>query len=327
LTVARSLAACAATLLVSACAHVPPAPVELPTQIYPTEVSAARSELQSAYQRRRTLALKYENAGDLLNASRQWQVVLVIAPGDQEATSRLGNVQSALTKLAADEMSAAREALRRSDLDKAQRSLLRVLALDAYHDAAVNALREIDRQRAVRLAADRAARARAEEPGVARKRSNQRPRGEAVDYDIEQSLELLRAGDVKVALAELHRYVAANPRDGLARERIAGAVRGHAQQLERQGDGISAVGFYAEAIRLHPVAPKEWVAQLARMRSRLAGDEYEKGVRVIGRDLNAAIVHFESALRLSPDHIQAQLQLERARKMQKNLGEIPSRPR
>jgi tetratricopeptide (TPR) repeat protein len=325
LTVARFLAATAAALA-SGCAQLAPAPVVVPIESQPLEISMP-SDLQRAHERRRALALKHERNGDLVNASRQWQVVLLLEPGDEDARRRLTDLQNVIERSAAEEWTAAREALRRSETDKAQQSLLRVLALDANHDEAIAALREIERQRSVRRAADRAARARLDPLAALKRNAMRSPPGEAGDYDTEQSLELLRAGDATVALAELQRQVASNPRDRFARERIAGAVRSHAQQLEQQGDRIGAIAFYAEAIRLHGAAPKDWVVQLSRMRSRLAGEEYEKGVRVIGRDPNAAIAHFENALRASPDHTQAQLQLERARRMQKNLSEIPARPR
>jgi tetratricopeptide (TPR) repeat protein len=251
--------------------------------------------------------------------------VLLLRPDDAQARARLAALRRSIARLVAVERDAAREAQRRADIDQAQQSWLRVLSYDPSNDEAVTALREIERQRATRRAADRAARARMEEGTVA-SRSRTAKRGaptEAGEYDIEQSLELLRAGDAKAALPELRRYALANPRDRAGRERIASAVYAQAQQLQRQGADTAAVNMYAEAIKLHPAAPKDWSAQLVQLKLRLANQEYEKGVRQMTTDV-PAIAHFEP-LRL-PDHTQAQLRLERARKIQENLRTIGSKP-
>jgi tetratricopeptide (TPR) repeat protein len=283
-----------------------------------------------AAERHRALALKSEQAKDLVGAVRQWQIVLLLLPDDRQASARLASVRSSLANTVSEDLAAARDAQRRAELDQAQQLWLRVLAYDAYNEEAVTALRELDRLFATRRAAERAARARMEERQVAtRGRTAPRPaRTEAGEYDIEQSLELLRAGDAKVALPELRRYATANPRDKAGRERIAVAVHSQAQQLQRQGGDTAAVSLFTDAINLHPAPPRDWVTQLAQLKARLAGQEYEKGVRMMTTDVPAAITHFEAALRLVPDHTQAQLRLERARKMQENLRAIgPTRGR
>jgi tetratricopeptide (TPR) repeat protein len=196
-----------------------------------------------------------------------------------------------------------------------------VLAFDAHNEEAVTALRELDRQRELRRASERSARARlvAQANGS---RIPSRSTRDAREFDLEQSLELLRAGDTTGALPELRRYVAANRGDRAARARIASAVYAQAQRLEGQGSFEAAVGMYAEAIGMHAAAPREWSSQLGALKMRLAGAEYEKGVRLLATDVGAAIPHFEAALRFAPDHTQAQLQLQRARKIQQNLRSI-----
>lgn len=303
------------------CVSAPPAQAPAPLAEYPAPV---HPDVLRAVERHRAQASKFEDAGDRLGAGRHWQVVLLLRPGDPQAAVRLAALRRAMAETVNDQLLAAREARRRGDVDQAQLSLLRVLAYDPTNDEAVGALREIDRQRAMRRAAERAMRAKMEESAAAaRSRGTRRPAPtEAADYDLEQSLELLKAGDAKVAVAELRRYAMANPRDRAGRERIAAAMYAQARQLQRQGADAAAVEMHAEAIRLHPTPPREWTSQLAQLRARLASQEYEQGVRKMATDVPAAIAHFEAALRFAPDHTQAQLRLDRARRMQLNLRGI-----
>ena len=300
----------------------PPAPpVPRPPVI---EFPAVPTETDRAIARRRAAAQKLEQAHDLAGAATQWQIVLLLAPQDRQAAERLAAVRASIGKAVADELAIGRDALRRGEIEQAQHSLLRVVALDPYNKQAVDGLREIDRQRTMRQGAERAARVQAEQSMVAAKnRSARRPPSEASDYEIEQSLELLRAGDSAVALAEVRRYVVTNPRDRALRERIARALHLRAQELERQGSGTAAVEMYAEAIKTYgSPPPRDWPTQLSRLKARLAAEEYGKGVRMMSSDIAAAIRHFEAALRLVPNHTQAQLNLERAQKMQQKLRAI-----
>ena len=319
--VPRSFSAvCAAIAALAGCATRPIPSVPGTPQF---EVPAGPSEMDRAIERRRAAAQKLEQANDLGGAATQWRIVLLLAPEDRQAAERLAALQASIGKSVADELAVSRDALRRGDVEQAQHSFLRVLALDAGNKDAIDGLREIDRQRAMRRGAGLAARVQAEQAVVGtRNRSARGPSAEAGDYDVEQSLELLRAGDSVVALAEVRRYVAANPRDRALRERIAGALYSRARELERQGDGNAAVGMYEEAIKTHGSPPRDWSAQSSRLKARLAAEEYEKGVRMMSGDIDAAISHFEAALRLVPHHTQAQLQLDRAQKMQQKLRAI-----
>lgn len=314
---------CAAGAVVAAlagCVTTPPPPAAGAPVV---EAPISHLEVERAIERRRAMALKAEQDGDLVGAATQWRLVLLLAANDGQAAERLAALRASAAEVVKTELAAGRDALRRGDNERASQSLLRVLVFDADNRQAIDALRELDRQRAMRRAADRAVRAQMETSTVAAKSSGaRRPSTEAGDYEVEQSLELLRAGDSAVALAELRRYVSANPGDRVLRERIAGTLYSRAQELERQEGGGAAVAMYGEAVRIHSSPPQAWTVHLSQLKMRLAGQEYEKGVRLMTTNVAAAITHFEAALRLSPNHAQAQLQLQRARKMQQKLQSI-----
>lgn len=315
-------------LLVAGCASAPAPDVSSPrAPLVQTPIAGAvpDNDLERAIARRRARALKAEQQHDLADAARQWQIVLLLAPRDTQAGERLAAVNAASAQTIKDEMAAAREALRRGETDRAQRALLRVLALDGDHEEALAALREIDRKRELRQASERAERARAGAMTTAAPKPPTRATRDARDFDLEQSLELLRAGDANAALPELRRYVAANRADRAGRTRVASAVHAFAQRLEKQGAIDQAVATYGEAIGMSPSPVPEWSTELDALRMRLAAVEYEKGVRLVATDVGAAIVHFQTALRFAPGHTQAQLQLQRAQKIQQNLKGVPAK--
>ena len=60
-------------------------------------------------------------------------------------------------------------------------------------------------------------------------------------FDIEQALEMLRAGDASSGLRDLRAFVDANPGNRAARQRIGNAVADRARELEDQGAREQAV--------------------------------------------------------------------------------------
>lgn len=323
----RSRASLAVTFALMAslagCASAPSTPtatIDRPV----IEVPAAPKEVERAIERHRVSAQRFEQAHEPAKASTQWQIVALLAPNDRQASERLSAIRASVAKNVNEGLAAGRDALRKGQVEQAQESLLRVLAFEPNNEEAANGLREIDRQRAMRRGAERAARVRIDELMATDKNrtTTVRKPSEAGEFDVEQSLELLRAGNSAVAIPELRRYWAANKRDRAVRERIATAVHAHAQHLERQGASAAAVSMYAEAIGMRASPPREWTVQLAQLKNRLAQQEYEQGVRQMSTNLSAAIRHFEAALRYVPEHTQALLRLDSARKMQQNLRTI-----
>ena len=93
-------------------------------------------------------------------------------------------------------------------------ALLKVLALDPDNAEAKKALRDIDRQKLARIQGNRAARVSQAADGSANE-CGPRRLAEVADasesYDIDQRIEMFRAGDVEGGLKELHAFVDANP--------------------------------------------------------------------------------------------------------------------
>jgi tetratricopeptide (TPR) repeat protein len=223
-----------AVLVLASCAEVPPAPAPV------ARVAAQDEQLGRAIAEHRKLALQYQASGDLAAAAAQWQILTVLAPRDETFGRELRETRALIARRVGEHLAAGRSALKSGNADAAAQAMLSALALDPGNDEAAQALRDIDRRRASRIQAGRAARAGGSAmaaPASPRQGIRRAPASDASDtYALEQPLAMLAAGDTVGGLRDLHRYVAANPNDTSARQRIGNAVYDRGKELEADGD-------------------------------------------------------------------------------------------
>jgi tetratricopeptide (TPR) repeat protein len=156
--------------------------------------------------------------------------------------------------------------------------MLRVLALDPDHADAAQALREIERRRLARIAAGRAAKvneaAAAGMPnGASRAAPARQPAADATEaYNIDQPLEMFKAGDTAGGMRDLRNYVEANPNDKAGRNRIGTAVYERARELEAQGQREQALAMYEQAVSLRGEPGFGWASRIQSLKKAL-GDE------------------------------------------------------
>jgi tetratricopeptide (TPR) repeat protein len=316
----RWLTAAAAALLV-ACAQVPAPPTAAPAGAWPALSDTQRSQ---AIARHRELALQYGRAGDLPAAAAQWHVLTLLAPADDEFRRELAATRAAIGLGAKESLAAGTAALRAGDTERASQTMLRVLALDPGNAEAAKALRDLDRQKLARIQSDRAARIRQQEDANATRAPRSGSTAEGGDtYDLEQRLELLRAGDLNSGLRELRSFVDANPRDGAARQRIGAAVWDRGRELEAQGAREQALSIYEQAVALRGDAAPGWAASIQALRRALSDEYYEKGLREFRTDVALAVRDLETSVRYDPQNAKAAARLKEARAAQDKLRRIP----
>ena len=325
----------AASLLVAACGTTPVGPLDQ------GERAVRPQELAAIVERRRQNAVRLQQSGDLAGAAAEWQVLTLLDPRNDAFARELERMRAAIARVTSEQLQAGNAAMRRGDLDAAYDAMLRVLAVSQDNAEAANALREIERRRAVRIQSDRVARLRPEDYGVPGGRAaTARPpvvagtngganegRNDATRaYDFDQSMELFRAGDLKNGLAGFRRYVDANPGDRAARQEIGNAVYERAKALDGQGQTDQAIALYEQARTLSGTQSGPWDPRLAALRKKLAAEQYDQGMRVFRTDLAGAIGHFQAAVGYDPTNTAAQAKLQEAKILQDKLKRIDATP-
>ena len=304
-----------AVALLAACAQVPVAGDSSPDV---SRASTAGDATTQAIARHRQQAQQARDAGDLASAAIQWHIVVLLAPGEQMYRREQEAVNAALRQGVREQLQAGAAALKSGDSDRAMQTMLRVLALDPTNEDAAKALREIDRQRISRIQGDRAQKLRPVD--VAALKSGATETGSL--YDLEQPLEMLRAGDVNGGLRELKAYVDANPGNRAARQRIGTAVADRARDLNSKGSREQAYTLYEEAVALRGESTPEWTAQMQVLRKALSDEYYSSGERAYRTDVALAIKQWETSLRYDPQNLKASTRLRDARAAQEKLKNI-----
>jgi len=315
----RGCLACCGALLLAACAEAPVQPPPAAAAPGPT-----RQAVDAAIADHRQKAQRHGEAGDHAAAAREWQIVLLLAPGDNAVRAQLEAARSAIRQGVRDNLQAGNAALRGGDADRAMAAMLRVLALDPENAEAAKALRDIDRQRLSRIQAGRATRA-GQSSAAATGRAAPGPPAiaEAGDsYDIEQRIEMFGAGDLAGGLRELRAYVDANPRNDAARQRIAAVVYERSQEAEQKGAWEDALMLCEQAASLRGKPVPEWTARAQALRKTLSEQYFERGVQAYRTDVASAIRLLETSVRYDPGNRKAQAKLQEARAADEKLKRI-----
>ena len=289
------------------------------------DAGAAEDARAQAIVRHRQLAQKAREAGDLATAAVDWKIVVLLAPGEPSYRAEQDAVNAAIRQGVREQLQAGNAALKGGDNERATQAMLRVLALDPANEEAAKALRDIDRQRMARIQGDRAQKLRPVD--MAALKAGAPDAGAA--YDLEQPLEMLRAGDVNGGLRELKAYVDANPGNRAARQKIGNAVADRARELQGKGSREQAFTLYEQAVALRGESTPEWNREMQSLRKSLSDEYYSNGERAYRTDVALAIKQWETSLRYDPQNLKAANRLRDARAAQEKLkghraGEVTS---
>jgi tetratricopeptide (TPR) repeat protein len=311
----RSLVA--GIVLIAGCAQVPPAPAPRPAPA-PARPTAQQEQVRAMIARHQQLARKYQQAGDLAGAATQWHILTLLAPEDSGFQLELATVRKEIGRRVHGHLAAGNAALRSGDADRAADEMLRVLALDPGNAEAAKELREIERRRASRTQAARAAKAGGG-PGVTaaqRATAARTPATVASEaYDLEQPLETFTSGDTEGGLRELRKFVEDNPDDKAARNKIATTVYDRARELERAGSREEAVALYEQAVALRGEPKFGWASHIQSLKKALGNEYFDKGTRAYPTNVAQAIRDWETSLRYDPRNARAAARLKEARQV------------
>lgn len=297
-----------------------PPPVGAPAPSAPSVGGPVADEIA----RHRKLADTARQSGDLAAAATQWQILTLLAPDDDAFRRELATTRAAIAREVRDQLAGGSAAMSAGDLDRANLAMLHVLALDPTQQEAAKTLREIDRRRITRIQADRAAKVRGDDMAAVRGTPRtSSPAAESADgFDIEQAIEMFRAGDAAGGMRDMKSFVDANPGSRGVRQRIGTVVAERGRELENQGAREQALVLYEQASALRGDGNGAWVARIAPLKKALSQDYLDKGSRMFRTNTAQAITLFETSLRYDPTNAQASIKLREARAVREKLDKI-----
>ncbi len=311
----RDALALAGVVVLAACGTAPVA-TNAPLDMAPARSSAdpraqaIASQLQLAHQAKA--------AGDLAAAANHLHVVVLLAPDEPNYRGELDAVNAAIRQGVREQLQAGNAALKNGESERATHAMLRALALDPDNDDAAKALREIDRRHISRIQGDRAQKLRPVDIAGVKAGASEA----SAQYDLEQPLEMLRAGDVNGGLRELRAYVDANPGNRAARKKIGSAVAEQAHELQSKGSREAAYMLYEQAVALRGESTPDWTAQIQVLRKALSEEYYSNGERAYRTDVALAIKQWETSLKYDPQNLKASTRLRDAHAAQEKLQRI-----
>ena len=313
------------------CAEQPVAPTA-PGAAAPAPVvrpSPHDERVRQSIARHQQLAREYRQSGDLAAAAIQWQLVTLLAPGDSNARQELAATRAEIHRRVQESLTAGVAFARASDFEKAAEQYLKALALEPDNAEAAAQLRDIEKRRATRTQAGRAAQAAAASNGQRANVASTRPAATAPMMpapdivDAELPIELFKAGDTAGGLRDMKRYVEANPNDKAARNRMGTLVYDRGRDLEAQGQREQAYAMYEQALALRGEPGLGWNLRIGALRKTLADAYYEKGVQVAKSNIADAIKDWETSLRYDPQNAKASARLKEAKAVQERLDKPP----
>jgi tetratricopeptide (TPR) repeat protein len=317
--IARGSLPCCLLFLLAACAEIPTTP-----QPEAAKTSPADASIASAIAAHRQQAEHDASVGDLAGAAREWHILTLLAPGNAQFAARREATRTAIAQGVRENLQSGNAALRGGDADRASAAMLKVLALDPDNSEAMKALRDLDRQKLSRIQNNRAARA----TQAANAAANRPAPGSAAtadaseSYDIDQPIEMFRAGDVDGGLKELRAFVDANPDNQPARQRIASIVYERGREAEGKGAREQALMLYDQASTFRGKPLPEWTEQAQKLRKALSDEYYDKGIQAYRTDIASAIKLWETSLRYDPQNTKAAAKLAQARLADDKLKRI-----
>ena len=92
-----------------------------------------------------------------------------------------------------------------------------------------------------------------------------------------------------------------------------------ARQLAQQGKKEEALASLEKAQRVDEPDTLKLGNQIRALKKTLAEEYYQQGLRVYQTDLTKAMQHWQRSLQYEPNHMQAGVRMEQARRIQQKL--------
>jgi tetratricopeptide (TPR) repeat protein len=300
------------TALLAGCTTVPHLHVATP------QTKSDANPLITKHQNR---ALTLMREGSLAEAALQWEILALLEPDKQEYRRRLEETRALINKATSEHLRVAEKAMEQGQTEQASLAYLKVLALNPFNQTAAQRLRALEQEKLRTGPLARAPRITLSTDTTPR--TKPAPAAEANERrDLDLGVMLHRQEDYLGSIRVLGKYLQDYPADGLAKQYLAEAhvQRGH--QLAQQGKKEGALASFEKAQSLDGPDTPELGNQIRALKKTLAEEYYQQGLRAYQTDINKAIQYWQRSLQYDPNHLQAGLRLEQAKRMQQKLKAI-----
>jgi tetratricopeptide (TPR) repeat protein len=265
-------------------------------------------------------AMELMSQGELAEALIQWKVLKTLDPQDPEFTQQLLATKALIRKRINDHVQLGKKALSEGNTTLAKQEFLKALALDPCMPTPFSCLKKIEKERAMKIQAKKIQRLVKKRKGPAQAGLQSVSSQEA--YYLQLGIGLFQQGRLNESIREIEKYLNTYPKDREAGKYLAEAHLKLGIDCYEQGEMAKALMHLEEARRYKPAGSSQLSYYLTRTRQELAEDFYQKGIRVYLKDIIKAIEYWEKSISYNPQHINAQMRLEKAYKIQKKLREI-----
>jgi tetratricopeptide (TPR) repeat protein len=308
-------------LLAAACAPVPV--VEKPVAPPAAAEVPEDTTIENFERRHADRARNFARQGRWAEAAYAWEVLVLLRPENAAYRKGLDDARGQIRQMTGERIEKAEAARKSGDARQAEQLYLRVLALDADHAGAIDGLRALEKERSARLNHSRVARAngqtmRAPKPAA--------PVAYVERRDLDYGVMLFHQGDYGASLATLDKYLKANPKDELGRRYVAESHLQLGHQRLGQGRREEALAHFEKARSYRKLDTPELDTTIRGIRSTLAEEQYQKGVRAYAEDIRLAMTYWERSLQYDPGHTRSQLRLDQAKEAAKKLDRIRTSP-
>jgi tetratricopeptide (TPR) repeat protein len=292
--------------LLTSCAHVLPLP---PADRMRPMIEAREKE-----------AMELMSQGELAEALTQWKILKTLEPNNPEFTQQLLATKALIQKRANDHVQLGKKALSKDNTLLARQEFLKALALDPHMSMPFSCLKEIEKERSMKIQAKKIQQLVKKRKAPAQARLQSVSSQEA--YYLQLGIGLLQQGRLNESIREIEKYLNTYPKDREASKYLAEAHLKLGIDYYEKGEMANALMHFEKACRCKPASSSQLSYYLTRTRQGLAEDFYQKGMRVYLKDIIKAIEYWEKSVSYNPQHINAQMRLQKAYKIQKKLREI-----
>jgi tetratricopeptide (TPR) repeat protein len=261
-------------------------------------------------------AAEHERKGDLQRALFDLRVAKTVSRKDGKINAAIERVKSKIAEQTKKHMRQGKQALREGKLNQARNHYLRVLSLDPKHEAALAAMRGIDKRDSKAKMETKVALSMQNYRRSAKTRKQAKGfQEEAYTYSQQALLQPdEKPTDIGSYIQEIEAHLKKFPQDKEVRELLANTYFKQAQiafEAERYGDALE---YLNNAERASGGETKR-LKKVKKQRKSYGKALYLKGVRIARDEPQHAIKYWEYALQFDPDDRKSRLRLRNIKSM------------